>query len=348
MTAPKRPDTLFDSMSSETDIVSEEWRAWVAESLVRGAPRGRIEATLEEEGLSPAEAQSLVSQVEATPELIGARRALVRGRRLEKVAALRKHLEGDAEHPGRVPLLEPLPAEEFFDLLYAHAVPACMRGFAREWPAVRRWDFGFFRERFGSVEVTVTSGREHDPDYDMDEPGHRETVTLGELCSKIEGQPQSNAFYMVAQNRNLEREALRTLFDDIDFSFGYLSEARGPGCALWMGPGGTITPLHHDTCNILFVQVHGRKRVRLISPFEESLFERAKAMYALDEQGHHDLDAQRPDVLTKEVVLEPGDALFIPVGYWHHVVALTPSISLAFSNFKRPNCFGWYTPGSLR
>ena len=26
--------------------------------------------------------------------------------------------------------------------------------------------------------------------------------------------------------------------------------------AFWFGPAGTVTPLHHDTCNILFVQLY--------------------------------------------------------------------------------------------
>ncbi|MFA7604870.1 MAG: cupin-like domain-containing protein [Novosphingobium sp.] len=35
---------------------------------------------------------------------------------------------------------------------------------------------------------------------------------------------------------------------------------------IWIGPGGTFTPLHHDLTNNLLVQVAGRKQVILLLP----------------------------------------------------------------------------------
>ena len=54
------------------------------------------------------------------------------------------------------------------------------------------------------------------------------------------------------------------------------------------------------------------------------------------------------DARFATVDVEAGDALFVPVGWWHHVRALSVSISVAFSGFARPNHFGWYVPGALR
>jgi hypothetical protein len=336
-------------MSVKAEEAAPEWRAWVAENLLRGArPEQLVEALVQKE-LGEDEARSLVAEIGAMPELVGAARALVTGRRLELVARLGRRMLADAAHPADVLRLGEVDAARFFDELYAHGVPAVLTELARRWPAMEKWSFDFFRERFGEVEVAVTTRRDEDPDYDMHEREHRESMTMGELCDRIGREPESNAFYMVAQNRNLEREALAPLFDDVDFTLGLLDPERTKGAAaLWLGPAGTVTPLHHDTCNILFVQVRGRKRFRMVSPLEVSLFERARAMYALDARGHHDVDAELEGVLVKEVVLEPGDALFIPVGWWHHVVALDASISLAFSNFRRKNNHDWYRPGSVR
>ena len=45
-------------------------------------------------------------------------------------------------------------------------------------------------------------------------------------------------------------------------------------------------------------------------------------------------------------MLAPGEALFLPVGWWHHVRALDLSISVAFNHFTWPNDFDWYRPGT--
>lgn len=47
-----------------------------------------------------------------------------------------------------------------------------------------------------------------------------------------------------------------------------------------------------------------------------------------------------------ELVVEAGEALFLPAGWWHQVDALSPSISVTVLEFAWPNDYGWYKPGS--
>ena len=113
------------------------------------------------------------------------------------------------------------------------------------------------------------------------------------------------------------------------------------------GPAGTVTPLHHDTCNVFFVQIHGRKRFHFAPPTETDLLADAQAMYAGADPEHPE---RTPGLSIPYASAEvgPGDVLFIPVGWWHHVRALDTSISVALAGFTRPNWFDWYRPGSVK
>ena len=121
----------------------------------------------------------------------------------------------------------------------------------------------------------------------------------------------------------------------------YLNPAKRRGCgALWLGPAGTLTPLHHDTCNILFVQLYGEKRFWLLPPAEAQLWAESESMYST-----HDPREGEPRGIS--LTLQPGEALFIPVGWWHQVEAESASISLAMTHFYESNSFDWYRPGEI-
>jgi ribosomal protein L16 Arg81 hydroxylase len=154
---------------------------------------------------------------------------------------------------------------------------------------------------------------------------------------------------MVARNKNIARPELASLFDDVRLPDGWFDSPHiATSSALWFGPAGTVTPLHHDASSILFCQVFGRKHLRLASPLEVSLFEGALAMYSSLNPERPGDDQRATGVTFKEVTLEPGAALFIPAGWWHHVRSLDVSISFAVNHFARPNNFdSWFRPGEL-
>ena len=73
----------------------------------------------------------------------------------------------------------------------------------------------------------------------------------------------------------------------------------------------------------------------MISPLESHCVSNNIGVYS-------DVDVRSPDPVrfprfasTERVslVVGPGEALFVPVGWWHSVEALEPSISLSFINF---------------
>lgn len=215
--------------------------------------------------------------------------------------------------------------------------PAHLVGFVRNWPAFGKWSPEWFAQRFGEVEVEVMGDLVRHPDYPLEPEHNRRTMSLGAFAAAVEREPGSAETYLVAQNRALLRPELFELHDDLVFDPDWFDPADpsdpSDRVSLWMGPRGTVTPLHHDLESLLLAQLYGDKRVTLVSPAETS------RLYS-DGGGYSRVDVESPDlrrfpafaaVPTTEVHLRAGDALFLPAGWWHHVRALSPSISLSLS-----------------
>jgi hypothetical protein len=219
----------------------------------------------------------------------------------------------------------------------------------KSWPALRKWTPAWFARRFGAQTIEITADREADPDYDMNFSAHRKRVRMDRFIARVIAAGTTNDFYLVANNKALARGRMRALFADVRPPRTLFVPLTDPGAAsLWIGPAGTITPLHHDTTNILFCQIYGTKRFDLVSPQETALLlDPIDGFYSpvdLDRRA----EASHPAVqqlLVKQVTLAPGDALFIPAGWWHRVTSLDVSISFSLLGFRRPNDFDWYRPG---
>jgi hypothetical protein len=106
---------------------------------------------------------------------------------------------------------------------------------------------------------------------------------------------------------------------------------------VWMGTGGTCTPLHFDSYDNLFMQLVGAKYVRLY-PRDATLKLYVSTSGAYGLQGiMNDLDCEREDWAVHgkardaeytEVLLLPGDALLISARTWQYVRALSTSLSV--------------------
>ena len=185
--------------------------------------------------------------------------------------------------------------------------------------------------------------RDRNPRFEMDSIKHKKVMPFADYYDLVMSSAKSNNAYMTANNAKYNQAAFASLYNDLaNIADGYLDESLHPTRSfIWFGPGGNYTPLHHDQTNNLFVQVYGRKVFHLLPPNQTPYLYNETAVFSpvdfrkLD-QARYPLAAHAtPIVLT----LEPGDTLFIPVGWWHQVESLDTSISLTVTNFKALNAF---------
>ncbi|CAE7219592.1 hif1an, partial [Symbiodinium sp. CCMP2456] len=100
---------------------------------------------------------------------------------------------------------------------------------------------------------------------------------------------------------------------------------------LFAGLGGTLYHCHYDLQPNLHVQLTGRKRFILFPPEDWRHLYPFPVHHDLDRRSMVDLDAPDCDRFPGwqnakgyMVELEPGEALYIPPYWWHHVQSLTP------------------------
>ncbi|KAG8465584.1 hypothetical protein KFE25_002891 [Diacronema lutheri] len=114
--------------------------------------------------------------------------------------------------------------------------------------------------------------------------------------------------------------------------------ARSPARVnVWLGPGGTVSPLHHDPEHNLLAQVAGAKYVRLYAPGESArLYAHPTGVHKVSSQIRdvHNVDSARFPLFAGaryiDGWLRAGEALYIPPRWWHHVESLQPSCSVSF------------------
>ena len=101
----------------------------------------------------------------------------------------------------------------------------------------------------------------------------------------------------------------------------------------WLGPAGTVTPLHCDYDDNIFAQIWGTKRIFLSPPHHDEFLYTSEANAILFGSP---FNPEAPDfekfplarqATMIECIVNPGDLLYVPAGWYHQVRALTFSLS---------------------
>jgi len=227
-----------------------------------------------------------------------------------------------------------MTAEEFGRLTTRPPEPILIKGYARHWPACRRWSLEYLKQAVGHIPVPVEA---HTSPLFMprveENAFPEEIMTIGEFIDTLAQQPKQGKWYY-ASALSLDRD-LSALLPDVQPTdlFG----RRPMFMRFYFGPASSGTQLHYDPDDTLVVVVKGAKDIPLFSPAEH------RNLYpfrAWSRWGHFSqVDIDNPELVKYpryapgariDCVVQEGDGMFMPHSWWHRPVSDGLTIAITF------------------
>lgn len=224
-----------------------------------------------------------------------------------------------------IPVVETIKPDQFREVFYLPQRPVVIKDLARQWPAYSRWNWDYFKQLVGDQRVALYNNTKSDAYTPINAAD--DYKTFGDYIDMISKGPAGWRIFLF------------NIFDHApeltrDFTWpehlmkGFVKKYP----MLFVGGATSITHMHFDIdlSHILHTQFAGRKRV-LLFPFAEQhrLYRKPWEVLSLADFSNYylpeksKLDLEEFPALKQargyEVILEHGDTLFMPAGYWHHM-----------------------------
>ncbi|MGN6820689.1 MAG: cupin-like domain-containing protein [Sphingomonas sp.] len=215
--------------------------------------------------------------------------------------------------------------------------PAVFRGVAADWPAVRAADPGAYLARFDSgkpIGVAIAppeaNGRlSYTPDMAA-LTFTRESRTIPWLFAELDSVARAAPPPTIAAQAVMVPETLPGF--EAENRIAWVPDGVAP--RIWIGNRVTVAT-HHDMNSNIAVVMAGRRRFTLFPPDQVANLYIGPIEFTPAGTPIGLFDPDAPDFerfpLAREAMehaqvaeLEPGDALFIPHMWWHHVRSLDP------------------------
>lgn len=327
--------------------VGNGWLRWAAEWLLAGSSVEDVVAVMVANDIPADLSAALCADILVDPLYQAGLSMAQQYHKLGSMLAMQQTMLDLAPHGRELDRRSGLTREEFLDEYYSRNRPVILEDICADWRACSAWSPEYLLDKLGDVPVEVMAERDADPDYEANSTAHKTVMPFREYVERIVATPMSNDLYLVANNRLLDTPAADALWEDFALDRRFLQpHAAKDRTFLWFGAGGTITPLHHDVMNVMFHQVAGRKRFTLVASGETPRVYNSHSVYSEVDPKSPDLDRFPAYAAAHPITFDigPGEGVFIPVGWWHHVESLEQSISVSSSAFAFPNEIEWFSP----
>lgn len=205
--------------------------------------------------------------------------------------------------------------KEFTEKYLKPQKPVVLRGLWKQYPAYEKWTMDFFKQAMGDIEVNLFSSKQANPSETLSVPHAK--MKFNEYLELIEKEPTDLRLFLFPVFKH-KPELLK------DFGYPNITGRYIKVPFMFFGPKNSVTRMHMDIdmSNVFLTQFAGKRRVVLFHPNQ------SEYLYRLPFNVHGLVDIDKPDFETypalqyatgSSTILEHGDTLFMPSGYWHHI-----------------------------
>ncbi|HHH49968.1 MAG TPA: cupin-like domain-containing protein [Saprospiraceae bacterium] len=218
-----------------------------------------------------------------------------------------------------------LSKKDFYSTYLSRNQPVIFTDLMDSWPAKNKWTIDYLKSVYGHLKVPLYAtnkgkGKKYiSPEIYM---------TFKEYLELLEAGPTNLRMFLF----NIFKEApelikdfsMPTIMDGFIDSFPFM----------FFGGEGATVGLHYDIdlSHIFLNQLHGRKRVVLFAPDQSiNIYHHpfSVASYIDVNNPDYDLFPALEKAVGYECIVNPGETLFMPSGYWHYIEYLDSGFSMS-------------------
>lgn len=233
-----------------------------------------------------------------------------------------------------IPTFEKIDSKVFKEQFYMPQKPVVIKNLSRNWPAFKKWNWDYFKQLVGDKEVGIYNNIKSDAYTPINTAD--DYKTFGEYIDMISKGPAGWRIFLF----NIFDHAPQ-LVQDFSWPEELMKGFVKKFPMLFVGGASSITHMHFDIdlSNIIHTQFAGRKRV-LLFPYEEQykLYRKPFEVLSLADFSNYYSESSKLDYVQfpalkyakgYEIILEHGDTLFMPAGYWHHMEYLDSGFAMS-------------------
>lgn len=234
-----------------------------------------------------------------------------------------------------VDVVDDISPQDFKQKYFNQNKPLVIRNLSNKWAAYNKWTWNYLKQVAGDKKIPIYNNVKSDAYTPINKADGY--TSFGEYIDMISKGPAEWRIFFF----NIFSHAPQ-LKEDFIWPSEYVKGFLKSMPSMFAGGKGSITHMHFDIDlpTLFHTQFIGKKRVLLFPNKEKSKLYRKpfEVLSLADFSNYYDSEKTKVDIIKfpalefangYDVILEHGDTLFMPSGFWHHMEYLESGFAMS-------------------